>query len=329
MSTPKHNLLYVYEERIPQDLKELVLSYITKGDFNVDSMTYLTPDEEKINKLEVAEVVLFAPGRFLSDEIMSHAKHIKLMQMWSSGYDKFNIESAKKYGIPVANNGGANACSVAEHAILLMLAVYRWLPASHSRVVEGKWAGNSHGMDMFLFNEKTLGIIGFGNIGKQVARKVSGFDMNVVYYDVVRASPDIEKEYNVTYMPFEELLKQSDIVTLHLHNNKTTENIIGEKELAMMKKSAVLINVSRAQLVNYDALLKALSTKQIHGAGMDVYMKEPTVAGDPLLSLPNVVATPHIGGSTNDTYKMVMERAMQNLKRACNGEKPQWVINGV
>ncbi len=327
MNKPK--LLYVFEERIPENLKSLVLSYLNNGQYTIDTMTYLTSDEDKKKKFEWAELVLFAPGRFISDDILSHAKGVKLMQLWSSGFDKFNIVDTKKYSIPVSNNGGANACSVAEHAILLMLSVYKWLPESHRRTIKGEWAGNSHGMDMFLMNNKTLGIIGFGNIGKQVARKVRGFDMNVIYYDVVRASPEIENEYGVKFASFDDLLKQSDIVSLHLHNNKDTKDIINERELSMMNKNAILINVSRAELVNYDALYKALSTNVIHGAGMDVYLKEPTVANDKLLSLPNIVATPHIGGSTYDTYIMVMERVMKNFERVVNGEKPLWIVNGL
>ena len=245
---PTHRLLYVYEERIPQGLCELVLSLIPRDEFELDTMTYLTPDEEKKKKLAWAEVVLFAPGRFLSDEILEHAKNVKLMQLWRSGFEKCNHQGAAKFGIPVANNGGANAGSVAEHAILLMLAVYKWLPNSHWRTVTGNWTGNSHGMDMFMLNQKTLGIIGFGNIGRQVARKLKGFDMNIVYFDVKQAPEEVEAEYGVRFLPLDELLKESDIVTLHLHSNESTKNIIGAREIGLMKKNAVLINVSRAQL---------------------------------------------------------------------------------
>ena len=325
----KHRLLYVYEERIPENLRQLVLSLIPKDEFEVDTMTYKLSDEEKINKLKWAEAVLFAPGRFLSDEVLSNAGHIKLMQLWSSGYDKFNTAGAKKYGIPVANNGGANACSVAEHVVLLMLAVYKWLPDSHRRTVTGSWAGNSHGMDMFLLHGKTLGIIGFGNIGRQVARKVSGFEMNVLYYDINRPGEEIEKEYNVTFCPFDELLQRSDIITLHLHYNKETENIIGEREFNLMKKNAVLINVSRAQLIEEKALYKFLKDKRIAGAGLDVYREEPTKPGDPILELPNVVATPHMAGSTYDTYFMAIHNAVENFRRVFRGEKPLWVVNDV
>jgi phosphoglycerate dehydrogenase-like enzyme len=320
-------MLYVYEERIPVKLRELVRSHIPRDEFSVDEITYTAPTEEWINKLEGVEVVLFAPGRFLPDEVLAHAKHIKLMQLWSSGYDKFNVAGCAKYGIPVANNGGANACSVAEHALLLMLAVYKWLPDSHRRTVTGNWTGNSHGLDMHLLFGKNIGIIGFGNIGRYVAKKLSGFEARIKYFDINRATPEIEKEYGVSFVSFEDILKTSDILTLHLHNNKDTEGIIGARELAMMKRGAVLVNVSRAQLVDQDALHEALLSGKLGGAGVDVYMKEPTTGEEPLLKLPNVVATPHMAGSTYDTYAMVMNRAIENFRRVGRGEKPLYLIS--
>lgn len=320
-------LLYVYEERIPLALQELVLSYIPMDEFEVEKMLYTESDVDKIQKLKWAEVVLFAPGRHLSDEILSNASHVKLMQLWSSGYDKFNVAGCTKYGIPVANNGGANACSVAEHALLLMLSVYKWLPDSHRRTVTGQWAGNNHGLDMFLLNGKKIGIIGFGNIGRQVAKKLQGFEAEVFYYDLIRADKEIEAEYGVRYASFETIIEQSDILTLHLHANDTTAGIISKDVLASMKKSAVLINVSRAQLIDQEALYETLRSRSIAGAGLDVYTKEPTASDDPLLHLPNVVATPHIAGSTYDTYSMVMNRAIKNFRRVVSGEKAQWLVN--
>jgi D-3-phosphoglycerate dehydrogenase len=323
----KHRLLYVYEERIPQELRALLLDAIPREEFEVDSMTYLTPNEEKIRKLKWAEVVLFAPGRFLPDEILAHASHIKLMQLWSSGFEKFNVAGARKYAIPVANNGGANAISVAEHTVLLILAVYKWLPESHRRTVEGKWIGNNHGLDMFLMKGKKLGIIGFGTIGRRVAATVSGFGMDVLYFDVKRANPEIEQSLNARYISFDELIEESDIITLHLHAHDASKNIIGRKEFERMKKGAVLINVSRSELVDQDALREALHSRRIWGAGLDVHPKEPTEPGDPILTHPHVVATPHMAGSTRETYSLVLERAVENVRKAVSGEQPQWLVS--
>lgn len=320
-------ILYVYEERIPEDLQELVLSYIKKPNWNIRQMTYLTPDDEKKALLTWADVVLFAPGRFLEDEVMEAAKNVKLMQIWSSGYDKFNIKAADKFRIPVANNGGSNASSVAEHAVLLMLASLRRLPEHHARTITGTWRGNKHGMDLLKIENKTIGIIGFGNIGRLVAKKLRGFDANVIYYDPRRATVEEEKELNVTAVDFNELLKQSDIITLHLHSNEQTKNLLDRNELESMKTGSVLVNVSRAQLVNYDVLTELLNSGHIRNAGLDVYMKEPTTGDEEILRFPHIVATPHIAGSTYDTYVEVMNKVVANFEAVEKGEKPQWVVN--
>lgn len=329
MGKKRGKLLYVYKERIPEDLKNLVRSHIPKGEFEVDEMTYSIPETEKFKKMESADMVLFAPGRHLVDKVFQHARHVKLMQLWSSGYDKFNIDAAKKYGIPVANNGGANAISVAEHTIMLMLAVYKWLPDSHTRTVEGRWAGNGHGMDMFLLHKKTLWLVGFGNIGRQVARRAKGFGMRVFYYDPVKATRDVEESIGVEYCEFEELISVADIVSLHVHLNEKTTGMLGKKELSVMKSSATVINVSRAQLVNQEALLEALRKEEIWAAGLDVHTQEPTRADDPLLTHPRVVVTPHMAGSTYDAYAVAMQNAVENFRTVVRGERPRWIVNGV
>lgn len=321
-----NKLLYVYEERIPQELRNIVINKFPTDEFVIEMMTYNDSDEEKKRKMAEADFVLFAPGRFVSDDILQHAKNVKLMQLWSSGYDKFNVEGAKKFGIPVANNGGANASAVAEHAVLLMLSVYKKIPDSHNRTITGNWKGNSHGLDMFKLEGKTIGIIGFGNIGRYVAKKLKGFDSNVVYYDINKADEMTEKDLGVQFMKLEDLLSKSDIVSLHLHANDNTKNIIGDRELSLMKKNSVLINVSRAQLVDQEALIKKMEDGYLLGLGMDVYMKEPTSGNEQLLKFSNIVATPHMAGSTRDTYEFVMDRILENFRRVAEGQKAKWLI---
>lgn len=272
---------------------------------------------------------MFAPGRFLPDQILSNATNVKLFQLWSSGFDKFNIKGAQRYNIPVANNGGANAISVAEHTVCLMLAIFKWLPDSHRRTVSGQWAGNSHGTDMFLLHEKHLGLIVFGKIGREVAKRCRAFGMSVSYFDTNRADKETEVALDAKYLPFDELLTKSDIVSLHLHANKETIGIIGKKQLAQMKSKAVLINVSRAELVDTQELLYALKLDRLWGAGLDVYDTEPTRPNDPLLTHSRVVATPHMAGSTMDAYQSAMTNAWNNFERVRKGKKPLWIVNKV
>ena len=209
------NVLYFLEERIPNPLRQLVLSYLDSKKFNHRLCFYSQSTDSIVENLEWAEVILFAPGRYLDDELMSKASHIKLMQLWSSGYDKFNLAGAKKYNILVSNNGGANAISVAEHTLLLMLATARKLPESHLRATKGLWAGNAHGMDMVMLYKKTLSIIGMGNIGKQVAQRAKAFGMSVLYYDIKRLDTAIERDLGVGYCNMDELLERADFLSLH------------------------------------------------------------------------------------------------------------------
>ena len=320
-------LLYVYEERIPKDLRELVYSKINENKFDYMEMTYSEPEDIKIEKLKECELVLFAPGRHLNDEILSHCSHIKLMQLWSSGYDKFNIIGSKKYNIPVANNGGSNAISVAEHTMLLIMSVSKILPSSHVRTVTGNWAGNSHGMDMRLLYKKTLGLVGLGNIGKEVATRAKSFGMNVIYSEIKGPQRDFDNKIGSKYVTFEEVIESSDFLSLHLHHNSSTDKIIGKSEFKRAKNNLILINVSRAGLVDQDAFKQALYDKQIWGAGLDVYPCEPTLPNDPILNHPRVVATPHIAGSTYDTYLNALNRCMDNLVSVRDGNLPQFIVN--
>jgi len=153
--------------------------------------------------------------------------------------------------------------------------------------------------------------------------------MRILYHDLHRAPAEVEAEIGAEYVDVQTLLAESDILSLHLHLNDGTRGLIGASALAAMKPGAILVNVSRAELVDRDSLITALSTGRLRGAGLDVHFEEPTVASDPLLTLPNVVATPHMAGSTRDAYETAMANCIDNCRRAVRGEPVQWVVNGV
>lgn len=322
-------ILYIYEERIPEALRALVLSHFPSAEFIVEQMSYKAPRAEQKEKLSRADAVFFAPGRFLADEVIGAARRARLMQLWSSGFDKFNVAGAIAAGIPVATNGGANASSVAEHTALLMLAVSRRLPEMDKKARSGQWGGTSYGLDMQMLEKKRLGIVGFGNIGKKVAEKVAGFGMNICYYDTRRATPDEEKRLAAEFLDFDELLCTSDILTLHLHLNEATKHILDARAFSRMKKGALLINAARAELVDKKALCTALADGSLRGAGLDVFDMEPPPSDDELFSFPTVVATPHIGGSNRDAYEEMLVRSLANIRRALKGEDILWSVNGL
>lgn len=321
-------IVYLSIQRHPRDLVRLIESHLAVPEFDVVRVTYDDPLDRLEAEIRDADMLFCAPGRGLEPTVFKGAQRLRSIQLWSSGFDKFDIATPRRLGIPVCNNGGANRIAVAEHTIMLMLAVYKRLPENHLRTIEGRWTGNSHGMDMFLLHGKTLGLIGLGAIGREVAVRARAFGMRVVYAEQRRLTIQDETELGVDFVTLEELLRTSDIVSPHLHLTKDTERMIGPHEIESMKAGSVIINVSRAHLVDNAHLLTALKSGHIRGAGFDVYEKEPTTADDPLLTHPNVVCTPH-AANTRDTHNMAMAASVENLLRVHRGEPPLWVVNGV
>src|SRR5215468_5540757 len=241
-----------------------------------------------------AEYYLGSPRTGIGNEFFRAAPKLKLIQLTSAGYDRVDLEAARKARVPVANNGGANSVAVAEHAVMLMLAVLKKLVYHHNNVAAGTWrAADFAAIRTYEVEGKRLGIVGLGNIGKKVARRVQGFDMDVVYYDILRLTEDQEDALGVRFVLFPELLRTSDVVTLHVPLNDVTRKMMSTRQFASMKPTAILINTCRGPVVDEEALYRALTAKTIAGAGLDVMVEEPPAPNHPLFSLPNVTLTPH------------------------------------
>ena len=263
----------------------------------------------------------------MDDAFYKSAPHLKLVQLLSAGYDRCDIEAARRAGVPICNNGGANSTAVAEHAILLMLAVSRRLVWQHANVSAGRWRGNNvDDVKLYELKAKTLGIVGLGTIGKKTAKLAKAFGVNVQYYDVVRLTEGQADELGVRFALLEELLRSSDIVSLHVPLSKATKHMIGAEQLKLMKPSAYLINTCRGPVVDEPALIEALNNGTIAGAGLDVFDQEPPPPNNPLFSLPNVILTAHMAGPTWDTQFSRFRNAFDNCQRVIRGDKPLWVI---
>ncbi len=263
----------------------------------------------------------------VNDAFLKTAPKLKLIQLLSAGYDRCDIEAARRAGVPICNNGGANSTAVAEHALMLMLAVCRRLVWQHSNVAAGRWRGNDvSGTRLLELRGKTLGIVGLGTIGKKVARLANAFGMNVQYYDIRRLTEEAEDALDVRFRLLRELLASSDIVSLHVPLLPATRHMIGAAELRLMKPQAYLINTCRGPVVDEPALIEALGSGTIAGAGLDVFDQEPPPADNPLFGLPNVVLTPHFAGPTWDNQVARFRNAFDNCQRVARGEKPLWVI---
>ena len=204
----------------------------------------------------------------MDDAFYRAAPKLKLIQLLSAGYDRVDIEAARRAGVPVCNNGGANAIAVAEHALMLMLAVSRRLVWQHGMVASGRWRGNDvANVRLYELYGRTLGLIGLGTIGKKVARLAKPFGLDVQYYDVVRLTEDQADALGVRFRLMNELLRTSDIVSLHVPLTPSTRHMIGAGELGLMKNTAYLINTCRGPVVDEPALYEALSNGTIAGAG--------------------------------------------------------------
>ena len=306
-------ILYVYEERIPIKLQNMVIKKIKLENFILRKTTYKSTKSEQKKLFRWCDAVFFAPGRRIDQDVIKEAKNCKIFQLWSSGYEKFSWEFAKKYKIPVCTNGSQNNVAVAEHAVMLLLSISKKIIYFNKITKLGKWKNNSHGLDLFELKNKKIGIFGLGKIGLYFAKLCKSFDMNVYYHDLVRKKK-YEKKYGFKYLSKNALLKNCEIFSLHLHLNKKTINYLNSKNMNIIKKGSIIINVSRAQLIEQNALIRFLKNGKIGALGIDAHYLEPTKKNDALLSLPNVVCTPHTAGSTRDTYERVIDLCINNIK---------------
>lgn len=261
----------------------------------------------------------------VDDELFETGPNLKLIQLLSAGYDRADIEAARKAGVPIANNGGANSVAVSEHAVLLMLAVSRQLVRQHTSVAAGNWRGNETPRVHELRN-KTLGIVGLGTIGKKTARLAAAFGMNIIYYDIARLAEHEEDAIGVRFRLLKELLRESDLISLHTPLNDTTRHLIGAEELSLMKESAILVNTARGPVINEAALYDALTEGKILAAGLDVFDQEPPQPDNPLFKLDNVILSAHLAGPTFESNIARVRNAFDNVQRVARGEKPLWVI---
>jgi D-3-phosphoglycerate dehydrogenase len=249
---------------------------------------------------------------------------IGLIGVCRAGVNNVDLTAATDAGVPVVNVQGRNASAVAEFAIGLMLSESRHIARSHSSLMRGEWRKDYNAAPMEL-EDKTVGLVGYGSIGRRVARKLSGFGCRIVYFD-----PWVQDmaESHAKKVEFDQLLKESDIISIHARLTAETRGLIGKKEFAMMKKSVYLINTGRAELVDQQELYNVLRTQRIRGAALDVFSEEPLPSTHPFLSLDNVTLTPHMGGSTPESLQRSPKLLANNIGAAIKGEQETSIVNG-
>ena len=271
----------------------------------------------------------------LTDNIDAHflqecaaaTPRLEMVANMAVGFNNIDLDAATRLRIAVSNTPGVLSDTTADLAFALLMATARRIPEAERFLRAGKYTGWGPllfcGVDV---HGATLGLIGTGRIGKLVARRSTGFDMKVIYYDVNRMSHDEELEYHVTYMPFDDVLQQADFISIHTPYMPSTHHLIGERELNLMKPSSILINTARGPIVDEKALVKALQAGTITGAGLDVFENEPAVEPE-LLTMENVVLLPHIASASLRTRTLMATMASDNIVAHHLGQRPPNILN--
>jgi len=291
------------------------------ADVTVFSERGADAEQELIRRIGRAEVAINirAHARF-SEAVFAACPALKMVCVWGTGTDNIDLNAAGMRGVTVCNTPGVNAFAVAEHALALMLAVARRVPTLDAEMRKGKWPRELHTQLV----GKTLGVFGMGTIGARVAALGKGIGMNVLGWSALGQEARI-RAAGATPATKEEILAKADVISLHVRLSTDTRGFIGRKELGMMKPTAILVNTGRGALVDLDALMGALKERKILGAGLDVFHQEPVAADDPILSLPNVVLSPHNGGQTPEVIRDGLLRAVENVEHFLQG-KPRDVV---
>lgn len=311
------DLTVVYLEPVPADVEAVVRGCLPAG----LALRVRGVEEPVAAALAAADFVLVATTPLPASAIAA-APRLKLIQHQGVGYDKTDVAAAAARGVPVALCPAGTSVGVAEHVFLLVLALYKQLLTADASLRRGEWQQWSLRANSYEIAGKRFGLVGLGRIGREVATRARAFGASVSYYDPFRASPEVEAALEAQWLPFEALLAQADLISLHLPLTKETHHLIGAAELAQMRPTAVLINTARGPLVDQFALAAALRSGQLLGAGLDVYETEPPRADDPLLALPNVVVTPHIAAGTVDALRTKMTVCFDNMLRVARGQAP-------
>ncbi len=276
---------------------------------------------EHMEMVPAADFII-AAGTFVDAGLIQSATKLKMIQKWGIGVDKIDLEAARKSGITVAITAGASSAPVAEHTIMLMLAVYRRLPLAHRSLGQGQWIPAALRTQCYQIAGKTIGLLGFGNIAKHVARRLKGFDVRVIYYSRRRIDAQTEQQYDVEYVDYETLIATSDILSIHIPSTPHTRHQIDAQFMAKMKQTAVLINTARGEIIDETALIQALESGHLGGAGLDTFEGEPPAPTNPLLHMDQVVVTPHSAGGVFDNVANIVGHAFRNIEKFTAG-KPQ------
>jgi D-3-phosphoglycerate dehydrogenase len=279
-------------------------------------------EQELIRRIGRAKVAINirAHARF-TDGVFTACPALKMVSVWGTGTDNFDLNAAGMRGVTICNTPGVNAFAVAEHALTLMLAVGRKIPTLDAEMRNNKWPRDL----LTQMLGKTLGVFGMGAIGARVATLGKAIGMDVLGWSAT-GDPARIRAAGATPASKDEILDRADVVSLHVRLSPETRGFLGRKELAQMKRTAILVNTGRGALVDREALIAALTERKIMGAGLDVFHEEPLATDDPILALPNVILSPHNAGQTPEVIRDGLLRAVENVERFLEGTPRDVVV---
>lgn len=286
-------------------------------------------DEEELARLAAEAEVLINARRRIDASLLAMAPRARFLQLIGAGYDAVDLAAAAEAGVTVAYNPGVNADGVAEHTLMLMLALLKRLPWSERATRAGHFATSELvALGIGDLAGATVGLVGLGAIGQAVAARLAPFGPRVIYTARERRGVDLEERLGVEWRPLADLLREANIVSLHLPLTPATHHVIGEAELAMMPRGGYLVNTGRGGLVDEAALRRAIENGHLAGAGLDVLDAE-TAGGNPFADLPAVIVTPHLGGGSRASVAKMVERSAANVRRFLAGEPVHDPIPGL
>jgi phosphoglycerate dehydrogenase-like enzyme len=306
-------------------------------DWEVSFLDAPYSDEALIEKCKGVDFLFIGSTHAISSKVVENIPSIRLLHVEGVGYDKVDVEAASKVGLPVCNNQGVNAVSVAEFTVGMMLTALRRMVPADREIKAGRFEQcqkDYRGQGVNEMCSRKVGLIGCGAIGRNVVRMLQPFQCEVVYYDEYRLSAEQEQELHLKYLPLDELLSYCDIISLHIPVLPKTINMISKPQLQSMKPNAIIVNASRGEVLDQYALAEALESGRIAGAAIDTLSPEPPGGDHPLINLSQtaqdrLLLTPHVAGTTNEAFIEMLKRAIANMQRAVAGEALKTVVNKI
>lgn len=290
-----------------------ILKSVVPESFEVKTLDELSYDC-LVREAEDADYLLVSGRLPIDADVLSAAKHLKMIQRTGVGTEMLDLEAIKRHGIPLYVNAGVNAQSVAEHTLTLILSCLKRVPAIDKQVRNGIWKKQETGTSCHELYGKTVGLVGMGAIGRQVAKYLNCFGAKVLYTDLYRLNEEQESSLDVTYISsFEELLPLVDILSFHCPLTAENIEILNAESIGKMKDGAIVVNTARGKLIKESDLYEALTSGKLASAGLDVHYEEPMLKDDPFCKLDNVILSPHIAGLSFETFHTMMKDAIDNI----------------